>query len=479
MYKQEMKFMDQLKTIVCEVLSADDWDCSVKRKSFVDYWRLHIRELVELYYRLEDEDSRDTYLKLIRYYLGILMSGEGAQEKYTIYKKKIWDELIVKAENLPHVKKRDYVLDRVECFVLEGYRYKDIVSADEGDVVLDCGAYTGNTALYFSNRVGSDGKVYAFEAMPSNFQILKENMEDIKCNNVISFNYAICDKKQELMFHEAGGSSRATDSGNIKVEGISIDEFVLEHNITKIDFLKMDIEGSEANGLDGAKKTINKFQPKLAICIYHKPSDFIDIPARILSICPSYQFYIGHSSTYHAETVLFGIVRDERKIIVDDQEVAAVDDIFNLYWKIYQSKEELLFEQRRHFLLECSVRLKELGIDWIVPVYEKEYKFVKYPVSKDGEIHYEIGEFKRKNIHVSLHFEGKWISQINVIDKEISKLDLPLYQTRIGWSYSVEGILEIEYIAKLIGYLVSCTLPVLKRNGLVSDDVLLGIRRDI
>lgn len=75
----------------------------------------------------------------------------------------------------------------------------------------------------------------------------------------------------------------------------------------KVTFIKMDIEGAEYNALLGCKKIIREQKPKLAICIYHKPEDIIEIPELILSINKEYQFYIRHYSTTWAETILYAL----------------------------------------------------------------------------------------------------------------------------------------------------------------------------
>ena len=57
------------------------------------------------------------------------------------------------------------------------------------------------------------------------------------------------------------------------VETITIDDFVRENNLSRVDFIKSDIEGFERNLLKGAKETLKNFAPKLALCTYHLPDD--------------------------------------------------------------------------------------------------------------------------------------------------------------------------------------------------------------
>ncbi|MDE5831959.1 MAG: FkbM family methyltransferase, partial [Desulfovibrio sp.] len=72
-----------------------------------------------------------------------------------------------------------------------------------------------------------------------------------------------------------------------------------------MDFIKMDIEGSEEKALLGAAKTIKKCTPKLAICIYHKRDDYYKLAKTILDINSRYEFYLKHNAYNVGETVLF------------------------------------------------------------------------------------------------------------------------------------------------------------------------------
>ncbi len=63
-------------------------------------------------------------------------------------------------------------------------------------------------------------------------------------------------------------------------------------------FIKMDIEGSEMEALRGAEKLIRSRKPSLAVCVYHKENDIVDIPLYLKSLVPEYKLYLcGGSHT--------------------------------------------------------------------------------------------------------------------------------------------------------------------------------------
>ena len=84
---------------------------------------------------------------------------------------------------------------------------------------------------------------------------------------------------------------------------MSIDD--LCKDMDKVDFIKMDIEGAEPYALEGARDTIIKHKPKLAIAIYHSMNDFINIPLWILNLNLGYRIYMGHYTIHEEETVIF------------------------------------------------------------------------------------------------------------------------------------------------------------------------------
>ena len=93
--------------------------------------------------------------------------------------------------------------------------------------------------------------------------------------------------------------------GNSVVKGVTLDEIIKDEKVT---YIKLDVEGSELKALEGAKNTIKKNKPRLAICIYHKLEDILELPLYILDLVPEYKFYIRHYCSCMWETVLYAVI---------------------------------------------------------------------------------------------------------------------------------------------------------------------------
>ncbi|MEW8382582.1 MAG: FkbM family methyltransferase, partial [Candidatus Thiodiazotropha taylori] len=92
---------------------------------------------------------------------------------------------------------------------------------------------------------------------------------------------------------------------NITVPLRTIDSLVDSGEIEKVDFIKLDVEGYELDVLLGAAQSIQKFQPKLAISLYHKPNDIFELITYIRDTYPFYHLHIGHYTIHNEETVLY------------------------------------------------------------------------------------------------------------------------------------------------------------------------------
>ena len=200
-------------------------------------------------------------------------------------------------------------------FVQKQYVYaRDgmVCKAETGDVVIDAGACWGDTTLQFACEVGPSGHVYAFEFVPSNLGVMRHNIAlnpQLIPRITVVENPVGANSGEKMFFFENGPASRVAttkvDDRYIECSILSIDQMVSDKKLTKVDFIKMDIEGSELDALKGAEQTIRQFKPKLAICIYHKPDDYITIPQYLDELNLGYRFYIDHHMIFLNETVLF------------------------------------------------------------------------------------------------------------------------------------------------------------------------------
>ena len=173
---------------------------------------------------------------------------------------------------------------------------------------LDCGAYDGDTVFGFidflrHNNISSYKKCYALEPDPKNYEKLCSNTkhyENIECLCI-----GVSDKKDTLFFDEKSTvSSSISDCGSTKIDVDSIDNVL---NGAEVSYIKMDIEGAEFSALLGARETILKHRPQIAVCVYHKEDDLVRIPEYLLSLHPDYKLYLRNYAPAGVETVLYAI----------------------------------------------------------------------------------------------------------------------------------------------------------------------------
>lgn len=180
----------------------------------------------------------------------------------------------------------------------------------KGFYIIDGGAFCGETAIVMSKLVGPTGRVFAFEPVESAYKVLcSQNLE-----NTVCIPKGLHDQTKELAFHIVEGdefSSSVRKDGEIRIAVTSIDDYVSEQKLSRVDFIKMDIEGSELSALKGAKNTIVKFKPMLAISIYHNDGrDLIDVTHYLMETYKDqYKFSIRQNSICWSETVVFATRR--------------------------------------------------------------------------------------------------------------------------------------------------------------------------
>jgi len=124
----------------------------------------------------------------------------------------------------------------------------------EGDTVVDAGAFIGDHTIAYLNKVGKTGKVLAFEPNPESFECLSHN-----CPKAICINKGLSDSIQSLPFHTDinAGCSRITSSSTTSISLTTLDSL----NLSRLNYLKLDIEGHELEALKGAESVIFNCKP--------------------------------------------------------------------------------------------------------------------------------------------------------------------------------------------------------------------------
>lgn len=147
----------------------------------------------------------------------------------------------------------------------------------KGDTVLDIGAMIGYYTLLFAKLVGENGKVYAFEPEPTNFALLKKNVEINNYKNVILIQKAVLDTTEKCRLylckdnagrHQIRNSDLDTNQEFIEVESIKLDDYFKNYT-GKIDFVKIDAEGAEARVFQGMSDIIKQNKKIKIITEFH------------------------------------------------------------------------------------------------------------------------------------------------------------------------------------------------------------------
>jgi FkbM family methyltransferase len=167
----------------------------------------------------------------------------------------------------------DYSVNQTGTHVLESIfvkrEYADYFPFYESAVIVDVGAHYGYFSLFASLNSGSGSQIFSLEPDPGNLVVLRQNLKDCKINNVVVIDAAIGAEEGKMTLYGGSEINRslfgdyALGSGKeiAQVNAITLGKFVQQNNLTNIDFLKLDCEGSEYSILLNADDdTLRKFK---------------------------------------------------------------------------------------------------------------------------------------------------------------------------------------------------------------------------
>jgi len=149
----------------------------------------------------------------------------------------------------------------------------------KGMIVYDVGANIGYISLIFAAQSGVNGKVFAFEPLPANYERLQTNVSlNAFENRITLIQAAVVDESGETSFmvHQSGAMGKAQGSlgrdehymTQIEVQATTLDDFIFKQGHACPDLIKMDIEGGEVLAIKGMHKTLMEVKPILLIEIH-------------------------------------------------------------------------------------------------------------------------------------------------------------------------------------------------------------------
>jgi len=201
-------------------------------------------------------------------------------------------------------KSNNYELFPKKYPIEEQYFSKDIPLRKYTEFI-DCGAYDGDTLDAMKDMNITCGKIYAFEPDLQNFQKLLDKVKKYHQQAVL-FPCGVHSHTELLRFNSGAGEGSAISKEGVEIiQCVALDD-VLIHTISEPAFLKMDIEGAELDALKGAENLIRNADIDLAICVYHKPMDIVEIP-QLISTYGDYDFYLRLYGYYGMDLVLYAL----------------------------------------------------------------------------------------------------------------------------------------------------------------------------
>jgi FkbM family methyltransferase len=191
----------------------------------------------------------------------------------------------------------------------ELYFPHDLVADNSGEVMVDCGAFDGDSIRNFVRNGKSFRHFFALEPDAANLSGLRAYIATLPNEireNVTVWPYAVTDKDGQVHFvesHDVTSQVSSTDCG-VTIESRKLDSLPWHFKPT---YIKMDIEGSEPLALAGASELIANELPVLAICLYHRTEHLWQIPNLIHSLAPEYSLFLRRHAEDCWEQVCYAV----------------------------------------------------------------------------------------------------------------------------------------------------------------------------
>lgn len=142
-------------------------------------------------------------------------------------------------------------------------RYSELIK--KGDTILDIGANVGVFSLLGSKIVGETGKIYAFEPSKNTFDALSENIQLNNIKNIYPQRLALSNTEGVIYLGTVENDAlNFIDKNNVTGEAVDmlpLDKWLTINNLSKVNFIKIDIEGAELLCFKGATEMLKNTPP--------------------------------------------------------------------------------------------------------------------------------------------------------------------------------------------------------------------------
>jgi|ERR1700722_1820262 FkbM family methyltransferase len=189
------------------------------------------------------------------------------------------------------------------------YYAPDLVRLIPNEVLVDCGAFDGDSIRAFLERTdGVFRRIYAFEPDANNRARLEACILSLpadQARRIEVMPFGVGDSDETMSFNLTGAmGSRIAADGVETIECRRLDNLLKDPAPT---FIKLDIEGAELEGIHGAAETIGRTRPIMAVCAYHKCDHLWKIPVLLNKILPDYHLFLRRYAEECWETMYYAI----------------------------------------------------------------------------------------------------------------------------------------------------------------------------
>ena len=172
----------------------------------------------------------------------------------------------------------------------------DLLRPERYSSCADLGAYTGDTVRLLRERAPRLQSVYAVEPDRRSFAKLNACLQDSGLRFTAVRAAAWNTDGEALAFDDGAGRGSSVGKGGAETPTVTFDSLVGDRSA--VDYIKFDVEGSEAEALNGSRRVIERCQPDLRVALYHRPGDIFRLTLAVNELLPRHKLYIRRAPSF-------------------------------------------------------------------------------------------------------------------------------------------------------------------------------------